>query len=86
MYERKKGRQSQELASISGWSGGNRISTVHERNKLDSTTYFYTYDRGAWRSRVDFDIKELIHSSTIIIVSVGGFGIGVGLILERIFG
>jgi hypothetical protein len=63
-------------------TGRHRIRTVHWKSKLDPITYFHNYDRCSGTRKYYITIKELAHSYTIIFVSAGAFGTGIGQFLR----
>jgi hypothetical protein len=86
MHEHAKGRKAEELAFVNRRFSGYRISTIHERNKLDTTANLYIYDGGTWVKRTYISHKEFAYRLTIIFSSSAAFGTGLGIFLERLFG
>lgn len=85
MREKERRHQAQELDSLIGRSIRYWLRTIYRRSRLEITSYFYFND---WDPRFGIPaitFKELTHRLTIIFISAGVTGIGIGQILALAF-
>ena len=85
MREKERRLQAKELDIVDSRSPRHRIPAVHWTSKLGSITYLQFNDGKSYGSEYYITVEELAHALTIIFVSAGGFGIGIGQLLSEIF-
>jgi hypothetical protein len=81
LSENKRGRKVKKLDSISSWFSRHWLSAMDRRSKLDFTSYIYYYDGRSWRYDTFITYQEFAHRVTIVFISAGIFGAGVGQLL-----
>jgi hypothetical protein len=81
LREKGKRRPAKKLDSVNSRSSWYRLSAMDWRSKLGSITYFYDNDRGAWSSPNYFTHQEFANRITIVVLSAGTFGTGLGQII-----
>lgn len=76
-------RQEEKLDSIYLRTVRYWLSAIYEQCKLDPVTYLHVNDRLAYGGYNYITDKELAHSLTLILLSAGGAGIGIGQLLTE---
>jgi hypothetical protein len=78
LREQRRRHQAKKLDSLIGWSIRDWLSAIYWRDKLGTSPYFYIYDGSPGSHQYNLSYKEFSYHITVILISGGIFGAGIG--------